>query len=288
MFSANSRLSLVSALCVLILSGLLQAHDKKSEGKPGAVQLNAARPDAAQPDRSPTNLGKVLAFGGTGWYRHPETASINGWLARLSDDVGMQIDVSESAKDLEKILEHYDVLILNNSNELASLLDEKQRKLIEDWYAEGGGIVALHAALVHQTEWKWLSELGGCDFDSDSEFLEARIIVDPAAKDHPTVKGHGDSFLYTADWTNHTESVTGKPGFQVLLRVDESTYEPVRGYFTERGGKPMGADHPIAWTNTMNDGRFFYTELGHDVDSLETPFGRQHIIEAIKWAARQE
>ena len=36
----------------------------------------------------------------------------------------------------------------------------------------------------------------------------------------------------------------------------------------------MGANHPIAWTNTLNDGRFLYTELGHDVDSLETPFGR--------------
>ena len=65
------------------------------------------------------------------------------------------------------------------------------------------------------------------------------------------------SFMYTADWTNHTESVTGKPGFQVLLRVDESTYEPVREFFQDRGGKAMGKDHPIAWTNTLN-GRFFY------------------------------
>ena len=166
------------------------------------------------------------------------------------------------------------------------MLDEKQRKAVEDWYAQGGGIAALHAALVHQTEWKWLSALGGCDFNSDSEFLEAKVVVDPDATNHRAVKGHGDSFLYTADWTNHTESVTGKPGFQVLLSVDESTFDPVREYFKTRGGKPMGKDHPIAWTNTLNDGRFFYTELGHDVDSMETPFGRQQIIEAIRWAAR--
>ena len=48
----------------------------------------------------------------------------------------------------------------------------------------------------------------------------------------------------------------------------------------------MGKDHPVAWVNTANDGRFFYTELGHDVRSLETPFGRPHLIEAIRWAAR--
>ena len=236
-------------------------------------------------DRSPTSIGKVLVFGGTGWYRHPETAAINGWLARLSDELKMQVDVTESAKDISTILSRYQVLILNNSNQLTKILDQKQRKIIEEWYNKGGGIVALHAALVRQTEWAWLSKLGGCDFDSDSEYLKARVIVDPSAKNHPTVKGHGMSFMYTADWTNHTESVTGKPGFQVLLRVDESTYEPVRKFFKDRGGKAMGKDHPIAWTNTLN-GRFFYTELGHDVRSLETPFGRQHIIEAIRWAAK--
>lgn len=236
-------------------------------------------------DRSPTSIGKVLVFGGTGWYRHPETAAINGWLSRLSDELKMQVDVTESAKDISTILSRYKVLILNNSNQLTKILDQKQRKIIEEWYNKGGGIVALHAALVRQTEWAWLSKLGGCDFDSDSEFLEAKVVVDPSAKNHPTVKGHGMSFMYTADWTNHTESVTGKPGFQVLLRVDESTYEPVREFFQERGGKAMGKDHPIAWTNTLN-GRFFYTELGHDVRSLETPFGRQHIIEAIRWAAK--
>jgi type 1 glutamine amidotransferase len=184
-----------------------------------------------------------------------------------------------------KILNRYKVLVLNNCTEMPALLDEKQRQAVEEWHAAGGGIVALHAALVRQTEWKWFNELAGCDFDSDSEFLEARVVVDPAAAKHPTVSGHGTSFKYTADWTNHDRSVSGINGFQVLLRVDESSYEPVRELFQKRGGKAMGKDHPIAWLNTNGGGRFFYTELGHDVRSLETPFGKQHIVEAIRWAA---
>ncbi len=232
------------------------------------------------------NDRSVLVFSATGWYRHPETAAINGWLARLSGDLKMQVDVSESPHDIANLLDHYDVLVLNNSNELTKVLDEAQRTKIEKWYKAGGGIVALHAALVHQTEWKWFNELAGCDFNSDSDFLEARVVVDPKATEHPAVQGAGGSFVYKADWTNHDRSVTGLPGFQVLLRVDEATYEPVRDYFKTRGGKAMGKDHPIAWTNTLNDGRFFYTELGHDVRSLETPFGRRHILEAIRWAAQ--
>ena len=257
---------------VAFFSSPLVAHDGQTE----------------KPDRSPRNIGSVLVFGGTGWYRHPETAAISGWLARLSDELGMQVDVTESPKDIMQLLDRYDVLILNNSNELVQILNDEQRKKIEDWYNEGGGIVALHAALVRQTEWDWFTTLAGCDFNSDSEFLEARVIVDPEAMDHPTVEGFGESFLYTADWTNHNRTVTGQPGVQVLLRVDESTFEPVREFFQERGGKPMGEDHPISWINTLNDGRFFYTDLGHDIRSLETEFGRHHILEAIRWAAREE
>lgn len=240
-----------------------------------------------KPDRGPTRIGSVLVFAGTGWYRHPETAAVSGWLARLADDTGMQIDVTENPKDLKQ-LDRYDVLVLNNANELTKLFDEKQRDQIRDWYRSGGGIVALHAALVHQTEWEWFTKIAGCDFNSDSEFLEAKVIVDPAAIDHPTVRGHGKSFLYTADWTNHTKTVTDLPGFKVLLRVDESTFEPVRDYFKTRGGKAMGKDHPIAWLHENDGGRFFYTELGHDVRSLDTEFGRQHIVEAIKWAANSK
>ena len=246
------------------------------------AQDNAAK----KSDRRPTRVGSVLVFAGTGWYRHPETAAVSGWLARLADETGMQIDVTENPKDLS-LLGRYDVLVLNNANELTKLFDEKQRAQVRNWYRNGGGIVALHAALVHQTEWEWFMQLAGCDFDSDSEFLEATVRVEASMCDHPTVRGHGASFKYSADWTNHTRSVTKLPGFKVLLRVDESTYDPVRDYFKERGGKAMGTDHPIAWLHQNEGGRFFYTELGHDVRSLDTDFGRQHIIEAIKWAAAE-
>ena len=149
--------------------------------------------DKAKPDRSPKQIGSVLVYAGTGWYRHPEVAAISGWLARLSDDVEMQIDVTENPKDIVALLDRYDVLVLNNCTEMTKLFDESQRKRIQDWYQKGNGIVALHASLVRQTKWEWFNKLAGCDFNSDSEFLEARVVVDPTSKDHPTVSGHGPS-----------------------------------------------------------------------------------------------
>src|SRR4051794_37314388 len=238
--------------------------------------------------KAPGEPIRVLVFSATGWYRHPEIPRTDGWLVRLGREQGFVVDVTETPGDLiAGRLAAYRVLLLNNANELGKVLDEKQRKAVEGWSRHGGGVVGLHAALVHQTGWPWLSGLGGADFDSDSDFARARLVVDPAAKGHPGVAGQGDEFWYSADWHNHDRSVSGKPGFRVLMRLDESTFEPVRPYFKERGGKPMGKDHPSAWVHEAgpDGGRFFYTELGHDLRSLDTPFGRRHVAAAIRWAA---
>jgi len=232
---------------------------------------------------------RVLLFSGTGWYRHADIPLVNGWIVRLGAKHNMQIDVSETGADVSKEkLSYYDVIIFNNANVLDKVFDEEQRTAIEEWYKAGGGIVGLHALLVHQENWPWIMELGGCDFNSDSEFLKAKVLVDPKAMNHPSVKGMGKEFWYEADWTNHTNVVTGLPGLQVLLRVDESTYDPVREYFKTRGGVAMGEDHPIAWARDWGGGKFFYTELGHDIRSLDTDFGRQHLIEGIKWVVKSK
>ena len=235
------------------------------------------------------NLERVLVFSGTGWYRHPEIPASNGWLTRLGAEHGIQVDVSETPTDITpERLSLYQVLILNNANSLDKVLSEAQRDAIKQWYQHGGGIVGLHATLVHQEGWPWFMELGGCDFDSDSDFVRARVVVDPAMKDDPMVRGQGADFWYSADWHNHTRSVSGLPGVRVLLRLDEATFEPVREYFKARGGKPMGQDHPMTWTREFDGGRFLYTELGHDVRSLDTPFGRQLVLGALRWTARSK
>ncbi|MFH5886461.1 ThuA domain-containing protein, partial [Halalkalibaculum sp. DA3122] len=230
---------------------------------------------------------RVLVFSGTGWYRHAEIPLINGWLVRLGAAHQMRVDVTETPSDIsEESLRAYDVLLINNANELDQVFSQQQRAAIRQWYQAGGGIVGLHAALVRQQGWEWFSELGGCDFESDSNYQRAKVMVDPQARDHPAVEGYGPEFWYSADWHNHTRPVTGLEGVQVLLRVDESTYEPVRDYFLEQGATPMGEDHPVSWTRQYDGSRFFYTELGHDLRSLDTEFGRMHILEAIRWVAK--
>ena len=50
----------------------------------------------------------------------------------------------------------------------------------------------------------------------------------------------------------------------------------------------MGKDHPVCWIREFENGRFFYTELGHEVKSLDTKFGHQHLIEGLRWIVGAE
>ena len=227
-------------------------------------------------------LQRVLIFSKTAWYRHPALPELNGFLVRLGAKHNFQMDVTESPEDFSR-LNNYQAIIFSSTTDIGKTLNEQQRKQLKDWYHAGGGIMGLHAAAVHHNTWPWWTELVGCDFNSDSEFVTAKLIGDTKNKNHPTVKGFGPTFDYTADWTNHDKSVTGLPGVRVLLRVDEKSYDPVRDAFKTRGGKPMGIDHPVSWIREFEGGRFFYPELGHEVKSLNTKFGHQHLIEGLRW-----
>ena len=227
-------------------------------------------------------LQRVLIFSKTAWYRHPALPELNGFLVRLGAKHNIQMDVTESPEDFSR-LNNYQAIIFSSTTDIGKTLNEQQRKQLKDWYHAGGGIMGLHAAAVHHNTWPWWTELVGCGFNSDSEFVKAKLIVDTKNKNHPAVKGFGPTFDYTADWTNHDKSVTGLSGVRVLLRVDEKSYDPVRDAFKTRGGKPMGIDHPVSWIREFEGGRFFYTELGHEVKSLDTKFGRQHLIEGLHW-----
>lgn len=229
---------------------------------------------------------EVIVYSKTSWYRHPEISRINGWLAVLGSKHDINVSITESAKDLgARNLEKYDLILFNNATNLGESLTVEERKPIIEWFKKGGGIMIMHAGIVQNGTWPELIEISGCDFAADSEFVEARFEVDPKAEGDPIVAGKSKEFTYTADWLSFDKSVTGLPGVEVLLRLDEKSYVPIRDHPSYKDKKPMGADHPICWRRKVAKGRYFFTGLGHDIPSIDTEFGRAHLIAGIKWTA---
>ena len=232
---------------------------------------------------------KMLVFSKTSWYRHPAIPMIDDHIAQLGKTHGFSVDVTEdSAKFTSENLARYNAALFINTTDIGKSLDDAQKKALIEWFQKGNGLVAMHAAGVHHDTWDWFSNLFGTDFDSDSEYVPATVQVEPAARDHDILRDLEPRFKLDGDWLNFKRSVRGLPGVEILLTLDEKSYDPVRPLFKQRGGKPMGADHPMAWTRIFEGGRFAYTMIGHDTRPLELPFAEEHLLRIIRWAAPRE
>ncbi|MBT8235527.1 MAG: PQQ-dependent sugar dehydrogenase, partial [Bacteroidia bacterium] len=64
------------------------------------------------------------------------------------------------------------------------------------------------------------------------------------------------------------------PNNQVLMTIDESTYE----------GGTNGSNHPMAWYKEYDGGRSFYTALGHSIEQFNEPLFIDHLLGGIKYA----
>jgi len=232
---------------------------------------------------------RMLVFSKTSWYRHPAIPMINDWLAELGASHNLQVDATEDAGAFtEANLKRYDAVTWVSTTDIAKSLDEAQKQAFIRWFSNGRALVTLHAAGVQmEAKWDWYTDLFGTEFDSDSEYVPATVRVDPAAERHPVVAGLPDAFKLDGDWINFKRTVRGLPGVEILLTLDESSYDPVRPLFKQRGGRPMGADHPMAWVRRHQGGRFAYTMIGHDTRSLDTDFGRDHMARLWQWALQK-
>ncbi len=192
--------------------------------------------------------------------------------------------MTENPADLkQENLKDYNLLLLNNATNLGENIPKEIQRGIINWFEGGGAIMAMHAGIVQNGTWPELIEIAGCDFDSDSDYMEARFLVDPKAEGDPILAGKKKQFDYTADWLCFNRSVTGLPGVEVLLRLDEKSYTPVRKHPSYVGKKPMGDDHPICWRRQVGKGRYLFTGLGHDVRSIDNEFARNHLIAGMRW-----
>ncbi len=235
---------------------------------------------------APRHLESVLVYSRSAWYAHATASAVNHWFLHFGWDNNVNIDQTDDPMKLNlDDLARYQVLVLNSTTHFGEDLTPEQREAVITWFRQGRGIVAVHAAAVHHGTWDWYADLVGCDFVADSDRVPARLVVDPAAADHPVVKRNEPSFWITEEWLCFDRPVTCQPDVNVLLRLDESTFEPVREKFREMNAPPMGADHPAAWTRETQGGRFLYTIIGHDCRVLNTEFGRRHVLEALRWAA---
>jgi len=234
---------------------------------------------AIPPNCVATTEKAILVFSKTNGYRH---ASIEAGVKAIKEEGkkrGWEVAATENGACFNAIcLRSYRAVIFLSPT--GDFLTGEQQKAFEKYLENGGGYAGIHSASDCEYEWEWYGTMLGTRFHSHT-FLpypipKAEIVTEPGS--HPAIDGLPARWSKNDEWYNFRESIRGKPGFQVLLTVDESTYPAF-------WPKAMHGDHPIAWSRPVGKGRMFYTAIGHNASTFSDPTAMKHIMGGVAWAA---
>jgi type 1 glutamine amidotransferase len=214
-------------------------------------------------------------------YVHDNIEAASTALLKICKDLGMQAEVSDDPKLFTKSnLAGYKVIIFNNTNNEA-FTKESQREAFVDYIRSGRGFVAIHSACASERDWPWYWAMVGGTFVRHPKMQPFDIhMIDP---DHPTTEFLPQIWPWEDEcyFMNHLN-----PDIHVLYAADLRTIEDEKKQ--EYPGDTFGNYFPLAWVHEFEDGRQFYTALGHKIAHYEDPLFVRHLKAGIAWSAKMK
>ena len=212
----------------------------------------------------------VLVFSKTTGFRHDSIPQGIAAIEELGAENGFAVETTEdAARFSDAVLARYKVVVFLSTT--GDVLDTGEKAAFERYIRSGGGFVGIRSASDTEYGWPWYGRLVGTRFGSHPHVQRATVHI--ANPDHPSTKGLPAAWERTDEWYNFRSNPRG--AVQVLATLDEATYS----------GGAMGADHPIAWCQTIDGGRSWYTAMGHTKQSYDEPLFRLHLLGGIEGAA---
>ncbi len=240
----------------------------------GTDGLNAADSGAvidASADADNPGPIQVVIFSKTAGFRHASIATGIGLIETLGAERGWIIRRTEDAAELTTGLDQTDVVVFCNTT--GDILDDAQQGTFEAFIRGGGGYVGIHSATDTEYGWPFYGDLAGARFANHPAPQLATVRVESI--DSPITGGLPAQFDLNDEWYNFAANPRGS--VTVLATLDEATYT----------GGEMGGDHPIMWSNQIDQGRSFYTGLGHNDSTYVDAQFMASIAAAIEWTAGQ-
>lgn len=217
----------------------------------------------------PTETGRVLVFSKTAGFRHDSIPDGIAAVRQLGATDGLTVDATEDATAFTtRNLRRYDAVVFLSTT--GDVLNPAQQRAFEGYIRQGGGYAGVHAAADTEYDWPFYGGLAGAWFDSHPAIQPATVVVEDHA--HPSTAALPARWERTDEWYNYRSNP--RANAHVLASLDESSYT----------GGTMDGDHPIAWCQTYQGGRAFYTGGGHTRESFADPAFRAHLLGGLRWA----
>lgn len=213
----------------------------------------------------------VLIFSKTAGYRHDSIATGIETIRTLGKANNFQVTATEDSTQFNKAnLKNYKAVIFLNTT--GDILNPEQQVAFRAYIETGGGYVGIHAAADTEYDWPWYGELVGGWFKSHPQIQQATVnVID---KKHPSTSHLPTNWSRTDEWYDY--KAIPPTTARILAKLDTTTYQ----------GHTMGDNHPIAWCQTIEKGRSYYTGMGHTKESYADLDFQKHILGGILWAAK--
>lgn len=205
-------------------------------------------------------------FGHTVGYRHDSIPAGISAIQQLAEQHGVDVYATDDPADFtDQVLDAVDAVVWMQVSG-TGVLNSGQRAAYEEFTAQGGGFVGVHAAADAERDWPLFDQLVGARFSSHPPGVQQATVVVEHPDDSSTE--HLPSMWA---WTDEWYAFDRNPRDQsrVLARVDEATYQP--------DDSSMGQDHPVVWRRSLGAANAWYTALGHTSQAFDDTNFRRHL-----------
>ncbi len=227
----------------------------------------------------PSQELNMLVFSRTAGFRHD---SISSGVAMMQNMVNANENwtatFSEDSALFDGNLSRFDIIILLNTT--GDIFNNQQQDAFRNWLEAGGGLLGVHAAVDTESDWPWYHDTlyGGANFDAghpDNTQTADLILEAPSSQFLSHVGGDGDVWRYRDEWYFWSVDLRKAPNLEVIARLDRTSYPTTV--------LPADADHPIIFTNLIEQGKVYYTNQGHLHETFRNPDFIKQIENAIRW-----
>ena len=202
----------------------------------------------------------------------PLTEEILPAIGREHD--AFDIDITRDASMLTTdTLNRYDAVVFYTTGELPMTVDQKTAFL--EFIRNGGGFVGIHSATDTFYDWPEYGALIGGYFDNHPWREEVSVRVE--AQTHPATKHLAERFQINDEIYQFKQ--WSRDRVNVLMSLDTQSVDTTRDSVHRTDN-----DFALTWSHSYDNGRVFYTALGHEDAVWKDDRFQRLIVNGIVWA----
>ncbi|NBB78361.1 MAG: hypothetical protein GVY36_02790 [Verrucomicrobia bacterium] len=266
-----------------------------------SVAIKAALPvDAIVPITQPR---RILVLSATSGFRHKSIPTGKEALVRMGEATGAYTAVvSDSPANFERdVLQTFDAVVLLNTTQDFFMPRQREKdqftdvewarlqvrhdRLVDNLIAYvrgGGGLVGIHSATDSCYGHADFGQTIGGYFDGHPWTSKSRVTIvveDPVHAINQPVFGEVVDFELVEEIYQFAEEPYSRERLRILLALDPERSDPPK-----RVPKRDDGDYPVAWVQSVGEGRVFYTSLGHNHHIYTDPILLKHFLAGIQFA----